>query len=464
MLLLPSQYSETPLRDLLHEAGRGRIGVDRAFVQALLDRGPEAAAELAAYGLEQPEEDRVDLTVDLFHVLRALRHPAAIPFLIDLLHQDDGEAPDHIYEALGELGEAAVEPLLELREKAEGESRANMEFLLAGLGVKDDRIKQILLERLETDPADAAINLSLYGDKELIPAMAERIAQMGEDEEDAKRELEYSMRNLEAPVIEDGHPPYDVFENFEEVASPVWDVLDTEEIVEFLQHPDANVRREAAEALIDEEPGEDLLEALLGAAENDADPAVRGAAWQSLSEYWEEPGVAGKLREKMGDRNAPPRERAGAAIAVATNELNPAVEAALRELYDNEETRAQAMRGMWRTFDKTFAPLFSKHLQDPVRAVQNEAITGVGYLGMVYESKQLEDMFDDPDLRERALFAYALCCAGDTTRSNAKKLFRKIADLAGGLDDEEKAVVETAVDTRLALHGLEPVFAEPHQH
>lgn len=464
MLLLPSQYPDTPLRDLLHEAGRGRIGVDRALVQAILDRGAEAAAELAAYGLEQPEEDRIDLSVDLFHILRALRHPAALPFLIDLLHQDDGEAPDHIYEALGELGEAAVEPLLELREKAEGESRANMEFLLAGLGVKDERIQRILLERLETEPADAAINLSLYGDKDLIPAMAARIERMGEDDEDAKRELEYSMRNLEAPVVEDGHPPYDVFENFEDVASPVWDVLDAEEIVEFLQHPDAGVRREAAEALIDEEPDDDLLDALLGAAETDTDPAVRGAAWQSLSEYWEEPGVAAKLREKMADRQAPMRERAGAAIAVATNELNPAVEAALRELYDNEETRAQAMRGMWRTFDKTFAPLFSKHLQDPVRAVQNEAITGVGYLGMVYESKQLEDMFDDPDLRERALFSYALCCAGDTTKSTAKKLYRKIADLAGGLDDEEKDVVETAIDTRLALHGLGPVFAEPHDH
>jgi HEAT repeat protein len=272
------------------------------------------------------------------------------------------------------------------------------------------------------------------------------------------------LRNLEAPVIEDGHPAYDVFANFEEVAPPVWDVLEAAEIVEFLQHPEAGVRKEAAEALVDEEPDEDLLAALLGAAESDADPAVRGAAWQSLSEYWEEPGVAAKLRAKMADAAAPHTERAGAAIATATNEFTPAVEAVLRELYENEETRPQALRAMWRTFDKTFAPLFSKHLQDPVRAVQNEAITGVGYLGMVYESKQLEQMFDDPDLRERALFAYALCCSGDTTRSNAKKLYRKITDLAGALDEEEKAVVETAIDTRLALHGLEPVFARPHEH
>ena len=175
MLLLPSQYAAAPLRDLLHEAGRGRIATDHAFVKAILDRGASVAEEVAAYALDQPEEDRVDLTVDLFHVLRALRHPAAIPFFLDLLHQDDGEAPDHIYEALGELGEAAVEPLLALRETTEGDSKANLAFLLAGLGVKDDRIKAILLERLETEPTDAAINLSLYGDRDLIPAMIERM-------------------------------------------------------------------------------------------------------------------------------------------------------------------------------------------------------------------------------------------------------------------------------------------------
>ena len=464
MLLLPSQYAAAPLRDLLHEAGRGRIATDHAFVKAILDRGASVAEEVAAYALEQPEEDRVDLTVDLFHVLRALRHPAAIPFFIDLLHQDDGEAPDHIYEALGELGEAAVEPLLALRETAEGESRANLAFLLAGLGVKDERIKKILLERLETEPADAAINLSLYGDRDLIPAMTERMERMGEEEKDERRELEYSLRNLEAPVVDDGHPEYDVYENFDEASTPVWDVLDVEEIVEFLQHPEPNVRREAAEALVDEEPDEKLLGVLMGAAETDSDAGVRAAAWQSLAEYWPEGDVADKLRAKMMDEAAPGAERAGAAIAVATNEMTPAVEKVLRDLYENPETRASAMRGMWRTFDKTFAAIFSKHLQDPIRPVQNEAITGVGYLGMNYESKQLEDMFDDPDLRERALFSFALCCSGDTTKSNAKKLYRKIEDLAGGLNDEEKDVVETAIDTRLSLHGSAPAFAEPHSH
>lgn len=467
MLLLPDQFAGTPVRDLLHAAGMGRVGMDHAFVKSLLDRGPEAAPEITGYAMDQPEEDKLDLSLDLFHVLRGLRHPAALPFFIALLHQDDGEESDHIYEALGELGQDAVEPLLKIWEESEGDARSNAEFLLAGLGVKDDRIRKILLDRLESDPGDAAIHLSLYGDRSLMPAIENRIKSLDESAEgyaDQKRELEYSLRNLEAPSIEDGHPPYDVYENFPETASPAWDVLEGEELIEFLSHPAASVRQEAAEALIDEAPSEAACDALLKLVDNDPEAAVRGSAWQSLGEYWEEDAIASRLRAKAQEKDAPPLERAGAAIAVASQELNPEVESVLRELYENPDTRASAMRGMWRTFDKRFSDVFSQHLHDPLRPVQNEAIIGVGYLGLSYEAKKLEDMFEDPDLRERALFSYALCCPGDFSRSTAKRVFRKISDLAEGLSEEETDVVHTAIDTRLAMHGMAPVFAEAHSH
>lgn len=467
MLLLPDQFAGMPVRDLLHAAGMGRVGVDHAFVKALLDRGPQAAPEIVAYALEQPEEDKLDLSIELFHVLRGLRDPAALPLYINLLQEDDGEAPDHIYEALSELGEAAVEPLLKLWEQSEGDTRSNMEFLLAGVGVKDDRIRKILLDRLETDPTDAAIHISLYGDRSLMPAIEDRIKRLDEsapDYADQKRELEYSLRNLEAPTVQDGHPPYDVYENFPETASPVWDVLEGEELIEYLAHPAPAIRQEAAEALVDEEPSDEARDTLLQLAESDPEPAVRGAAWQSLGEYWEEPQITEKLRTRAQERLAPPLERVGAAIAVATHELTPEIEPVLRELYELPETRPAAMRGMWRTFDKRFADVFSRHLQDPLRDVQNEAIIGVGYLGLSYEAKKLEEMFEDPDIRERALFSYALCCPGDFNRSTAKRVFRKISDLADGLSDEETDVVHTAIDTRLAMLGMAPVFAESHNH
>jgi hypothetical protein len=37
----------------------------------------------------------------------------------------------------------------------------------------------------------------------------------------------------------------------------------------------------------------------------------------------------------------------------------------------------------------------------------------------------------------------------------------KIAELAGSLSEEETALVQAAIDQRLSMHGLEPVF---HKH
>ncbi|MCC6368457.1 MAG: hypothetical protein IT165_33445, partial [Bryobacterales bacterium] len=45
-------------------------------------------------------------------------------------------------------------------------------------------------------------------------------------------------------------------------------------------------------------------------------------------------------------------------------------------------------------------------------------------------------------------------------RGDMPQVLKKIEDLAGGLSDAEGEVVETALDTRLVLHGLEPVFLD----
>jgi hypothetical protein len=48
------------------------------------------------------------------------------------------------------------------------------------------------------------------------------------------------------------------------------------------------------------------------------------------------------------------------------------------------------------------------------------------------------------------------------TRGDMPQLMKKIEHLAGGLSDAEGEVVETALDTRLILNGLEPVFLHFH--
>ena len=50
---------------------------------------------------------------------------------------------------MSELGASAIEPLLEMHANSGPESQANIEFLLAGLRVKDPRIEKALLSLQE---------------------------------------------------------------------------------------------------------------------------------------------------------------------------------------------------------------------------------------------------------------------------------------------------------------------------
>ena len=109
MLLTPDRYAESTLEELLTEASLGRIGVDHAWIGAILARDPEETArELVAFYLDMDEEIRIDLSAEIFHMLRALRSTAAIPVYVDLLHDSEDDDPSEIYEALAEIGRAHV--------------------------------------------------------------------------------------------------------------------------------------------------------------------------------------------------------------------------------------------------------------------------------------------------------------------------------------------------------------------
>src|SRR5262249_34361935 len=97
------------------------------------------------------------------------------------------------------------------------------------------------------------------------------------------------------------------------------------------------------------------------------------------------------------------------------------------------------------------------------------------YFQLTAHSDKLARFFDarpedesrdsDEDLRNYALFAYALAMPGETTRGRVKGMLRKIDSIAH-LDREETNLVMVALDERLRLHGLEPVFEteETHDH
>ncbi len=126
--------------------------------------------------------------------------------------------------------------------------------------------------------------------------------------------------------------------------------------------------------------------------------------------------------------------------------------------YERPETRAKALEAMRRSYDRRFAAHFPPHLDDHDPEVRRQAIWGVGQLGIQTEAARLRALFDNEDFREDALLAYALSVPAEISRGRARQLLRKVEAAAGGLSLSEAEIVQWAIDRRLELRGLDPVF------
>ncbi|MEO7146024.1 MAG: SEC-C metal-binding domain-containing protein, partial [Bryobacteraceae bacterium] len=155
---------------------------------------------------------------------------------------------------------------------------------------------------------------------------------------------------------------------------------------------------------------------------------------------------------------APYAERGGALVGLASKAREPEVRARIVEFYGVPEARVIALRAMWRSLDRTFADYFPKHLDDSDPEIRRQAVWGVGHLNIFAQAGRLQALFADDDFRADALYNYALCAPGELTRGRAKSLFGKIEKLAEELTEDETELVETAIDQRLAMQGMEPVF------
>ncbi len=130
--------------------------------------------------------------------------------------------------------------------------------------------------------------------------------------------------------------------------------------------------------------------------------------------------------------------------------------------------RAKALESMWRSLWKPYARFFPQHLEDPNKEIVRQAIRGAGYFQLTRHIDKIASYFDREDdledLREDALFAYALAMPGETTRGRIRGMLRKI-DTIAHLSSSEAELVMFALDERLRLAGLDPVFAadDPEQ-
>ena len=457
----PAHYDQIPVIELLRAAARGWVGIDRRLLRSIIGRGEPAAPEILAFSREAHEQDPVELDLVLADLFRKLPTPEAIGFFIDLIRRSPLDVDDSIVEAVLGYREQALEPLLQLYEELGEEEGADTAFVLAGLRIHDPRVLNLLLERLEYDTADGAFLLGLYGDSAARPALEKMLAEIPEEDAELRREISFALEQLDTPDPAYEEETFDILAEYPERESPEFDVLPEAVRIELFGSDDPEIRAAAAYSFFNAELQPNAKAALLKLAQSDPDPNVRGRAWESLADTGadlEDASIRTAIIAVLADSLRPIEERGGAAVGLYPFADSPEVRPLLEALYEEGGVaRAKALESMWRSLYDPFAKYFAPHLADADRSIVRHALRGAGYFRLSSHADKIASYFQNEDLREDALFAYALAMPGETTRGRARGMLRKI-DSITPLTQIETRVVMFGIDERLRLHGLNPVF------
>jgi hypothetical protein len=457
----PDRYREIPVLDLLDAVSKGYIGVDQRLIQSILDRGEAAAADVLAFSRKPVDKQRLDVTPLLVDLFRYYKTPQALEYYIDIIRESPDDVDDSVIHALLPFGAKALGPLLKLYDELGEERGADLGFVLAGLRIKDPRVLQLLLDRLEFDAADGAFCLGLYGDPAAKPALEKMLGEIPEDDVELRREVSHAIDALDHPEPEYQPEAYDIIADYPEKELPAFDILKESERRELLGSPDAQIRAGAARSFFNAETGEKVRAALFQMAKSDSDAIARARAWESLADATETAEIRDAMVAVLQDPERPVEERGGAAVGLyAVGDRDDAREG-IESLYaqGSPKARAKALEAMWRSLWKPYAKYFAPHLEDSDRSVLRQALRGAGYFRLTSEIGKIEGHIasDDDAIREDALFAYALAMPGQTTRGRVHGMLRKIDELAG-LSEDEAQLVMFALDERLRIEGLKPVF------
>jgi len=454
VILSPEGYPGASVFDLLVEAERGYVPLDQRLVRTLVERGDSIFPDFIRFLKEPHEDPRIDVDGFTLDVARQLHTPAALPFLAEWARVYEFEFPDELTEAFVELGEASVETLLALYDESGGV--ADVVFTTAGLGVQHPRILETLLKLMESDPAEGSLALALYGDPAAKPALEKALA--AASEEGLRRDIERALREID--TVDTTQPePFDIWPLYPEDDTPFFAVFDATELLEFLGSPVPEYRLRSVKMLTFEEPPPEIARRVLEVAGSDPDGSVRATAWECLEGIHEPEEIEKAVRARLADTSAPIEERAGAMVALAHEARdNESLHQLILEFYERPEARERSVKAMWHSGDRRFESRIAPALGDPDLGVRRQAVTAAGMFGMVGLLGRLEALFENEDLRDAALYSYALAAPGDVTPSRMRKLFARIEDLAGGLSDEEGTIVGKALDDRLEAHEQPPVF------
>jgi len=458
LIIEPAQYAGTPTYKLLEAAARGYVGIDHRLLHALVDNPERTLPDLLRFAAEDHHEDRLDLDEVLLDIFRYLGRPEALPFYVALARRDPLEISDDLIQAFVELGAESVDPLVRLLDELGRGEKGDISFVLACLGVRDSRILAALTKLLHEEPWAGSFALEVYGDPAAVPEL-EAALHRQPAEPITRRSIESAVQVLSRHSAHShrDHPPYDIWEHYNREETPEFDALNEEELLAMLDLGSPALRAQVA-ASFHAELSLTVRARLLELAKTDPDLVVRQHCWETLGEVSDEPEVRKAMLAVLADRVASIEEKSGVTVALATHSDNPAVFASIENLYQDQRTRASALKAMGRSFDRRFEAYPPRHLDDSDPEIQVQAIWAAGYLNLSSEAPRLEAFFKHPKLRMPALFAYALAVPGETSRSGVRSLFNKVERVAGELDADEQDLVRMALDQRLMLHGHKPVF------
>ena len=448
----PDQYASTSAYVLLEAASQGFIGFDQRLIHALVDP-PDRLPDILRF--IQDKDFPKGIRADLILLLRHFNPPEAVPYYIRAIEEDLEDVPDYLTDAVVAAGARMLEPLLELYNEVGEEDGQEIAFLLAGLGIRDDRVLNILLEQLEYDADAGSIPLGLYGDRAAIPHLQRILGEVAPDDTDLRRQIETAIKDIEDYVPPSGLEPFNIFEYYPEEAGPEFELLSEQERLTLLDNAPVEVRREAASSFSNTELTTPVRDRLLEAAQHDSDPEVRGNAWQSLRDFEDDPKIRSAMLKVA--REGEPAERAGAVVALASGrEPSEEVFELIEALYEVPEQREKALEAMWKSLDRRFQPYVLRNLEPP--NISPNAVLGIGYLGLSSETNRLIPWFKLEEVREEALIAYAFAAPIELSRASMKPFLRRIGQLADGLTAEEEIIVKEAIDQRLEANGLKRVF------
>lgn len=455
MPLQPSQYASTAVKTLIQQAGLGRVGMDQRLIRAITSRPDEAAGALVTYGLNVPDDARLQLDADILNLLATVPARKSMDYVANLLRDGFTEIPESMLEITRKAGAGAIDTLVNLYRELDEESSSEVAFLLAGLGLKDDRIFAIILERLEFDMEDGVMLLGLYGDPAGIPHLEKLSLEVGKN-----REIDFALEQLRHRPPEYSDPVTDHLADYPEVSGPEFEVLDDDEIVEFAtQHEEEAVRLAALDVLEDLELPQSAVIPLIGLATGEDSIPVRAAAFRALARLNQIEEVRAVADATLGNLEAPAALRAASLITLLPDSVPAArLRVLVEEFLADSSSRADAVHAMWRSREASYGTRFGTFLDDPDLAVQKQAIRGAGVCGDVTAIGKLRDLMMDEDLRKDAIFAYAMAVPSDISASRVKSLFTRIEKEAGGLNRDEATSVGIALDMRLEAAGKDPVF------